>query len=256
MRPVSIDQVVFFIFTALSLASLITAVPQGRAPTPLALERRKPPQPHAPGCPTARFAHAQSQYFLRGLYEDDIVKKFGSYNGYTQDRFWDNFTIKDITPNYPAATKGKKLPAPGRWAKSRFGFGNKLTEVLPKIRDIFGDIRTDDNELNFGGSDDKDCLTAFWKGTYIATLRKPYGYVAPLLNDGPGFHFPVGEVPSSRALLTSLLPSNRGKPTGKKVTWKHYHEIELRKPQPDPNGASYQIQNATVNMDWSAFYKA
>ncbi len=177
MRPLRFHRLTLLTLTTFSLSCLIIAVPQTYAPTPLAVEPRRPPQGHAPGCPTANFAHHLSQIFLQSIYDppSSIEKQFGGYDAFTRDYFWDNFTIKDITPNYPAEKNGGKLAPLGRWAKSRFTYRNKLKEVVPAIRKIFGDIHWDENELYFGGTEDNDCLTAFWKGTYIATLLKPYG---------------------------------------------------------------------------------
>jgi hypothetical protein len=59
-----------------------------------------------------------------------------------------------------------------------------------------------------------------------------------------------------RVVLRKLtFSTTRGKKTGTKVSWKHYHTIKLRKAINDPN-ASFMIQNATVQMDWPAFYRA
>jgi hypothetical protein len=178
MQTLFFQYLIFFVITALSLSPLVDAAPQKRTPPPLVLEPRKPPQKAAPGCPTGKFAHRLVKYSLRSFYDDSIAEEFaktGGYNGFTEGWFWDNFTITDETPNYPAKEKGKKLPAPGKWAKSRRQFGDTLTRVLPEIRKVLGDVRWDENELYFGGMDDKDCLTGFWTGTYIATLKKPYG---------------------------------------------------------------------------------
>lgn len=47
--------------------------------------------------------------------------------------------------------------------------------------------------------------------------------------------------------------SNRGKKKGTQVRWTHYHAIKVGKL--DPN-IGFQILNATVRTDWSAFYKS
>ncbi len=173
---VFIHRFVYLAFAALALVYLVDAAPPRDISAVAALEPRTP-QRAAPGCPTSRFIHFRSQYFLRSFYDPDIKKNFGSYEGFTEDTFWDKFTITDKTSNYPANEKGKKLPAPGKWATSRLQFSQKLTEVIPKIRSVLGDIHWDENELYFGGMDDRDCRTGFWKATYIATLKKPYGQV-------------------------------------------------------------------------------
>ncbi|ERF72035.1 hypothetical protein EPUS_04953 [Endocarpon pusillum Z07020] len=215
---VSVHRFILLAFTAFCLVYLVDAAPPNPVSAVAAIEPRKPPPKAPPGCPTARYLHSLSKYFLRSFYDPDIKKQFGSYEGYTQDWFWDQFSITDTTPNYPAEQKGKKLAAPGRWAKSRREFSNILTEVIPKIRNVLGDIHLDENELSSGGMEGNDCLTGVWKATYIATLKKPYG----------------------------------GKKKGTKVRWTHYHTIKVGKL--DPN-IGFQILNATVRTDWSAFYK-
>lgn len=179
MHLFSSHQLALVIFTALSLFSLVDAIPPGRAPADVIVEPRKPPQRAAPGCPTAKFLHRQAEYFLRTYYDPSIPKEyaeFGGYHGFTQDWYWDNFTVTDNTPNYPAEQKGKKRAPPGNWAKSRRQFSDKLNEVVPKIRSIFGDIKPNYEELYYGGLvDDNECLTGFWKAVYTAKLKKPYG---------------------------------------------------------------------------------
>lgn len=181
MRAVSLHQLILLIFTAVSLPSLLDALPQNLAPNTVELEVRRPPPKAAPGCPTARFLHAQTREFLGNFYDPSIPKQyaaFGGYDGFTKDKLWYNFTIKDITPNYPAAEKGKKIPPLGRWAKSRRQFADKLNVEMPKIFKVLGNIHYDENKVWYGGTlDDNDCLTGFWKGTYIATLKEAYGYV-------------------------------------------------------------------------------
>jgi hypothetical protein len=178
MRVTSVHQLIFVIFTALSYISLVDTVPLDVSSFPVNVEVRRPPPRRVPGCPTSRFAHRLSGYFLRTIYDPTIPKEFaefGGYQGWTDNWFWENFTILDTTPNYPAEQKGKKRPPPGKWAKSRRQFADILNKRVPEIRKVLGDIKPDDNEVNFGGMDDKDCLSAFWKATYTAKLKKPYG---------------------------------------------------------------------------------
>ncbi len=161
-----------FLLHALLLSSLVRAAPN---PTAIAEPIRRPRPPIIPGCPSYKDLTTINKYFLRTISAPEVATFYKGYDGFTQDYFWDNFTITDTTPNYPAAQKGKKRPAPGRWAKSRLQFAKGLTEGIPKFREIYGNIEQDPNELNFGGMEGNDCLTAFWEGTYTAKLRKAYG---------------------------------------------------------------------------------
>lgn len=172
---VLVHRFILLAFTAFCLVRFVDAAPPNPVSAVAALEPRRPPPKAPPGCPTARYLHSLAKYSLRSFYDPDIKKQYGSYEGYSQDRFWDKFSIIDTTINYPAEQKGKKLAAPGTWAKSRLEFSKKLTAVIPKIRDVLGDIHWDEKELYYGGMEGNDCLTGFWKATYIATLKKPYG---------------------------------------------------------------------------------
>jgi hypothetical protein len=157
---------------ALLLSSLVSA-----APNPSALaEPIRPPRPSTvPGCPSYRDLISLNKRFIRTIAAPEIATFYQGYYGFTADYFWDNFTITDTTANYPAAQKGKKKSAPGTWANSRTQFAKGLTEGIPEFRTIYGNIEEDPNELNYGGQEGDDCLTAFWKGTYTATLKKAYG---------------------------------------------------------------------------------
>lgn len=121
MRPTSFQGLTAVFFTALSLLSIVDAIPQGQGPTDVIVEPRRPPPRAAPGCPTASFLHRQAEYFLRAYYDASIPQEFaefGGYDGYTEGWFQDKFIITDNTPNYPAAEKGKKRLAPGNWANA------------------------------------------------------------------------------------------------------------------------------------------
>jgi hypothetical protein len=161
-----------FFLPALLLSSLVAAAPN---PTPVAEPLRRPRQSPVPGCPSYHDLTAENKYFLRTLEAPEVPTFFKGYEGFTEYYFWDNFTITDTTPNFPAPQKGKKLPPPGKWAKSRLQFAKGLEENLPKFREIFGNIEQNPNELNYGGMQGEDCLTAFWEGNYLAKLKKPYG---------------------------------------------------------------------------------
>jgi hypothetical protein len=151
--------------TLLSLSTFTLAAPRGPGgPT------------HKPNCPYSSVEQGNNRVFLRFWYDPtDLIESNGGYRAYTEDHFFDDFSITDKTPNYPSPIKGVKFPPPGKYARSRLQFADIHSWVVPQAEAVFGKPRTDPNYPGGGGMDDNDCLTFRWKHRLLATLLKPYG---------------------------------------------------------------------------------
>ena len=149
----------------LTLVSLSQAAPRG------------PGGPaHQPNCPYQSVLTGNTRVFNRFWYDpNDLLESNGGYRTYTEDHFFDDFTITDNTPNYPSPVKGIMFPPPGKYAQSRLEFADKHSWVVPAAESIFGKPRTDDNYAGGGDTDDNDCLIHRWSHRLLATLRQPYG---------------------------------------------------------------------------------
>ena len=151
--------------TLLALSVLTEAAPRG------------PGGPfHGPNCPYNSVEQGNTRVFLRFWYDpSDLIESYGGYRAYTEDHFFDDFSITDNTPNYPSAVKGVKAPPPGNYARSRLQFADIHSSVIPQAESVLGKPNTDPNYAGGGGMDDNDCLTYRWHHHILATLQKPYG---------------------------------------------------------------------------------
>jgi hypothetical protein len=141
-----------------------------------ALVAARPPPVHPPNCPYESDLQGHRRVLTRCFYEPELATTWpGGYRDFTKTLFRNDFMITDETPNYPAPEKGKMLPPPGNWAKSRLQFADKLQEYIPQIYAIIGNVHTDDNKPQSGYRDENDCLTFHSEGYYLGTLLKPYG---------------------------------------------------------------------------------
>jgi hypothetical protein len=143
--------------------------------TLIAVTLQRPPPYHAPNCPFGSQLAGYGRVFLRCWYDPASAASYGGYRPYTKDYFWKNFTITDVTPNYPGPKKGERLPPPGNYATSRIQFADIFDKYIPKFYEIFGNLQPDYSLPTGGGFADGDCLTYEWESHYTATLLKPYG---------------------------------------------------------------------------------
>lgn len=178
---------------------------------------------HKPNCPYNSVEQGNTRVFLRFWYDPtDLIESNGGYRAYTDDHFFDDFTITDTTPNYPSPNKGIKFPPPGNYARSRLQFADIHSWVIPQAESIFGKPNTDPNYPGGGSMDDNDCLTYRWNHHILATLQKPYG----------------------------------GKPAGTNVSWYDTRVIKFQNYSAEDNGQDFWIKSAEVKMDWSDWYKS
>lgn len=154
------------LFLSISLlSSLVTASP---VPDPATVAKRR-----TPGCPSVKVLPSQNRLFYGTLTRPEIATFDGGYYKFVKDYYSDNFTITDTTANYPTWIEGEKRPVLGTWAKSGTQFAKRLTENLPKIREIF-DIEVDDNVVTSSGKGTK-CKETNMKATFTANLKKNFG---------------------------------------------------------------------------------
>ena len=148
--------------------------------TLLALTQAAPRGPggpvHKPNCPYAFSEQGNTRLLLRFWYDPTgLIESNGGYRAYTQNHFFDDFTITDNTPDYPSPIKGLKFPPPGTYARSRTQFADIHSVVVPQAEAVFGKPITDPNYPGGGSMDDNDCLKFHWNHHILATLQKPYG---------------------------------------------------------------------------------
>ncbi|KAF7514111.1 hypothetical protein GJ744_004436 [Endocarpon pusillum] len=200
------------LFTLLCLCIPTEAAPRGPGgPT------------HKPNCPYNSVEQGNTRVLNRFWYDtSDLIESNGGYRAYTENHFFDDFSITDNTPNYPGPVKGAKLPRPGNYACSRLQFADIHSAVVPQAEAVLGKPDTDPTYPGGGGMDDNDCLIYRWHHRLLATLQKPYG----------------------------------GKPAGTNVSWYDTRVIKFQNYTADDNGQDYWIKSATVTMDWSDWYKS
>jgi hypothetical protein len=128
---------------------------------------------HASGRTLLHTPEAIGLIYLR--FDPQSIIANGGYEAIAANHFWPNCSITDITPNYPAPQKGKTLPPPGNYAKSRDQFVKYHEKYVPKFFEIFGNVEMDGNKPSYGYRLENDCLTYHWENTYLATLLKNYG---------------------------------------------------------------------------------
>jgi hypothetical protein len=150
------------LFIALFLSTFAAAAPQGSAPPP------------PPDCPLGSHLAGSGRDLIRTYYSPSISEA-GGYRLYTEKRFADEFTITDLTPDYPARQKGKKYPPPGTYATSRLQFADLFQKYINKPYEFFGNVQIDDRFPYGGAAKPGDCFTYEWESTYGATMLKPYG---------------------------------------------------------------------------------
>ena len=153
------------LYVLLTLLSLSQAAPRG------------PGGPvHKPNCPYNSVEQGNTRVFNRFWYDPtDLIESNGGYRAYTEDHFFDDFTITDNTPDYPTHLKGIKFAPPGAYARSRLQFADIHSWVLPEVKKVFGKPATDPNYPGGGEMDGSDCLIYRWRHRLLATLLKPYG---------------------------------------------------------------------------------
>lgn len=134
----------------------------------------RPPPTHPPNCPYSTDLAGHGRVFLRCFYQPSLATQPGGYREFTKGFFWNDFTITDLTPNYPGPN-GEKLPVIGTYANSRIRFADLLQKYIPKFYEIFGNVQLDGSLPSYGGRQDDNCLGYDWESHYTATLLKPYG---------------------------------------------------------------------------------
>lgn len=170
-----------------------------------------PGQVHPPLCPYGSELAGRGRVFLRCWYDYQDIKKYsGSYRAFTKGQMWDNLTVTDITPNYPAPEgHGKFLSPFGEYAENRFQFSDLHEKYIPKFDKTF-DFTHDVNAPSYGYRDENDCLTYHWESHYLATLLKPYGYVIFNVQRSRPPSLPKGTIsvhPLQSSSLHSSFPS-------------------------------------------------
>ena len=136
----------------------------------------RPPRYHAPNCPFFTRTQGLSRVLPRLWYEPPAnIELYGGYRVYTENNFFDDFSIVDNTPNYPSPIKGVKFPAPGKYARSRLQFADIHSWVIPQAAAIFGNITLDFDYPDLYELDPNNCLIYRTRVRRLATLLKPYG---------------------------------------------------------------------------------
>ncbi len=157
--------------TTRSLSVLLTLLSLSRAAS------RGPGGPsHRPNCPYQSVLAGKTRVFNCLWYDpSDLIESNGGYRIYTENHFFDDFTITDNTANYLSPVTGTKLPPPSKYARSRLEFTDIHSWVIPEVEKIFCKPRTNDNYAGGGDIDENDCLTHRWNHRLLATLQQPYG---------------------------------------------------------------------------------